>query len=255
VLHPRPLHLAWNGLALPPDHLFWTTHYPPNGWGCHCYVVGARSETGARRLGGDPDKRVDPDWSETDPKTGAPVGIDKGWDYAPGAGVDASLRQVVQDKLISYPPAITTALSRDVNRYINANDPPAKFVRRALEDPAVTEPLWLGFVDDFERVRAATGLDVKGYMVLLPADTPRHIADGHEFDGQGQRPAVADDYGRVMEVLSQADTLSAGHETGKDLQGVVAVKRFGAEVYRAVFEVRPGKRNRSLALKTLVIKT
>ncbi|WP_367025216.1 phage minor head protein [Methylococcus sp. ANG] len=134
VLHPRPLHLAWNGLALPPDHPFWKTHYPPNGWGCHCYVVGARSESGARRLGGDPDKRVDPDWSETDPKTGAPVGIDKGWNYAPGAGVDASLRQVVQDKLITYRPAITTALSRDVARYINANDRPAEFARRVLAD-------------------------------------------------------------------------------------------------------------------------
>jgi hypothetical protein len=29
VEHPRPLHLAWNGLALPPDHAFWRAHLPP----------------------------------------------------------------------------------------------------------------------------------------------------------------------------------------------------------------------------------
>lgn len=34
VLHPRPQHLAWNGLTLPPEHPFWRTHYPPNGWNC-----------------------------------------------------------------------------------------------------------------------------------------------------------------------------------------------------------------------------
>ncbi len=41
VLHPRPWHVAWNGLVLPKDHLFWQTNAPPNGWGCHCYVSAA----------------------------------------------------------------------------------------------------------------------------------------------------------------------------------------------------------------------
>lgn len=34
VLHPRPQHLAWNGLTLPADDPFWKSHYPPNGWNC-----------------------------------------------------------------------------------------------------------------------------------------------------------------------------------------------------------------------------
>jgi hypothetical protein len=34
VAHPRPQHLAWNGLTLPADHPFWQSHYPPNGWNC-----------------------------------------------------------------------------------------------------------------------------------------------------------------------------------------------------------------------------
>lgn len=35
VLYPRPLHVSWDGLTLPPDHPFWKTHFPPNGW--HCF--------------------------------------------------------------------------------------------------------------------------------------------------------------------------------------------------------------------------
>lgn len=31
---PRPLHLSWDGLVLPPDDPWWKEHYPPNGWGC-----------------------------------------------------------------------------------------------------------------------------------------------------------------------------------------------------------------------------
>ncbi|QRY97093.1 hypothetical protein JT366_07615 [Sphingomonas paucimobilis] len=84
---PRPEHLAWNGIALPPDHPFWETHYPPSDWGCSCYVIGARTAAGIRRLGGDPDKKLPDNWNTIDPRTGAPIGIGKGWDYAPGASV------------------------------------------------------------------------------------------------------------------------------------------------------------------------
>lgn len=83
---PRIQHLSWNGLTLPPEHAWWDTHYPPNGWGCSCFVLGARSEAGARRLGGDPDKPLPRGWDTTNPRTGAPPGIDRGWGHAPGRG-------------------------------------------------------------------------------------------------------------------------------------------------------------------------
>lgn len=47
-----------DGVSLPPSDPFWREGFPPNDWGCSCYVVGARSEGGARRLGGDPDRLV-----------------------------------------------------------------------------------------------------------------------------------------------------------------------------------------------------
>lgn len=84
---PRHEHLSWDGLVLPPDHPFWKTHYPPSDWGCSCYVLGARSERGARRLGGNPEKQLPANWQQINPKTGEQLGIGKGWGYAPGASV------------------------------------------------------------------------------------------------------------------------------------------------------------------------
>lgn len=90
-LEPRLQHLGWNGLYLPPTHEFWRWYYPPSDWGCSCYVLGARSEAAARRLGGDPSKKLPAGWKRIDPKTGTLAGIGKGWGYAPGASVVAKV--------------------------------------------------------------------------------------------------------------------------------------------------------------------
>lgn len=118
VITPRPQHKAWGdaGLTLRHDHPFWKTHFPPNGWGCMCSVQAVRGpKTG--------DATEPPEgWNTVQDKTQAPPGIDKGWAYASGAGADLPLRQLVQDKLISYPPAIAKALAADIGRYINPNE-------------------------------------------------------------------------------------------------------------------------------------
>ncbi|MCX7258021.1 MAG: phage minor head protein [Polaromonas sp.] len=100
VLNPRPLHLEWHGLTLLASHPFWETHYPPCGWGCHCRVVSVtrkEGEASARAGLGEPPTG----WDAINPKTGAPVGIDKGFDYAPGASVKRPLQELIDAKLIN----------------------------------------------------------------------------------------------------------------------------------------------------------
>ncbi|WOF75322.1 phage minor head protein [Parvibaculaceae bacterium PLY_AMNH_Bact1] len=46
----RPEHQAWHNTILPVDDPFWTTHGPPNGWGCRCRVQ-SLSARDVKRLG------------------------------------------------------------------------------------------------------------------------------------------------------------------------------------------------------------
>jgi SPP1 gp7 family putative phage head morphogenesis protein len=76
----RPLHQSWNGVTLPWNDPWWSTHQPPNGYGCRCWT-----EPSA----GTPDK-VAPDNGFTEwknPATGQvesiPAGIDPGFAYNP----------------------------------------------------------------------------------------------------------------------------------------------------------------------------
>lgn len=249
VIHPRPLHLAWDGVTLPHDHPFWQTHFAPNGWGCRCRVVPVAAPGGG-------DKTAPPEgWDKISPKTGEQVGIDKGFGYAPGANADTSLRQMVQDKLITYPDAIAKALSVELNRGVNATQDAAQFAREARSDSSRTDPLWLGFVENFQQIEAATGLDLKGRMLLLPADAPRHVENKHGLDGGTQRAATPEDYTLIASLLSDYDKIRIGEDSRLGLRRIVVSKTIGGEVFRAVFEDRPGKRNRSVVLVSLVIKT
>lgn len=85
AIEPRPEHLALDGVVKPSTDPFWQLRYPPRGYGCKCRVVGVRTPQIAQQLGGELGKPL-PEWvDEINPKTGLPVGVDKGW----GAGLDA----------------------------------------------------------------------------------------------------------------------------------------------------------------------
>lgn len=110
VAHPRPLHVSWDGLTLPAGDPWWQTHYPPNGWGCKCRVVGIRDAAAARRLGG----RMAPAGPDDGVVHGTdrPAGIDKGWDYMPGATSD--LARGIQPSLLDDPPKGRPVIRRPI---------------------------------------------------------------------------------------------------------------------------------------------
>lgn len=84
---PRPEHLSWDGLVLRADDPWWRTHYPPNGWGCSCYVR-PLDEEGLRALGKTGPDQAPPVRYVTRTVQGrrihVPEGIDPGWDYNVG---------------------------------------------------------------------------------------------------------------------------------------------------------------------------
>lgn len=254
VTHPRPHHKEWGDarLTLRHDHPFWNTHFPPNGWGCKCRVVAVAAPV-------DGDATQPPEgWDAVDPRTGAPMGIDEGWDYAPGSRADDELRSFVQDKLVTYPPAIRRLLSVDVNRHLNTTERVTDFVQRVRDGALRNEDLWMGFVEPeaAARVKNATGQDVDNYLVLLPEDNVRHTDWEHRWDGKGQRPIVPADYQHVASFINEPDETLPGSELGRHGEARVLVrKEINGEVFRAVFEILHGKRNRALKLISLAIKT
>jgi hypothetical protein len=107
VMNPRPQHLAWNGLVLRHDHPFWQTHSPPNGWGCHCRIVAVRAPTE-----GDPTEPP-AGWNQRDAKGNLP-GIDKNWDYAPGASVSNDIRRIVEEKAAKLPDQLALDFGKEM---------------------------------------------------------------------------------------------------------------------------------------------
>lgn len=159
-LEPRPDHLGWDGLVLAPDHPFWAAHYPPNGWGCSCYVLGARSAAAARRLGGDPDMPLPDGWQRIDPATGAQVGIDRGWDHAPGSDAIQTIL-ALRDKLDALPAQPSVALIQEWLRLHAFDD--------WLADPLDAWPVL--------RLPDKTPGPAAGLVADLPAETVTVIAN------------------------------------------------------------------------------
>lgn len=87
----RKQHLAWDGKVLAADDPWWSTHYPPNGWGCGCWAD-AVSRRELRQMGKDGPDPAPRDGTRPwrDPATNevrqVPAGIDPGWDHNHGEG-------------------------------------------------------------------------------------------------------------------------------------------------------------------------
>ncbi len=91
ALHPRVQHVAWSGLTLKADDPWWSTHFPPNGWRCHCSVSPVSGRGLARMGKTGPDKAPPLDLHPVRIRDGegwrtvqVPRGIDPSFGYNPG---------------------------------------------------------------------------------------------------------------------------------------------------------------------------
>jgi hypothetical protein len=260
-LDPRIEHLGWDGLVLEADHPFWATHAPPNGWGCSCYITGARSREGAARIGGKPDKPLPEGWLARDPRTGAPVGISKGWDHAPGASV-TDLVAALAEKPVNWDYSLAVAFMKslpDQNRDLFSTafrglpslaEKTAKYAGKILDGQTNAPPqqsLGLMTKAQEEQIGAAVGAPLQKdaprlFEWVLNESAVLHIKKRHTDEkievSRGQRAVVPDDFGRLAELINDPDTIKRGEEHGASAPTITLSKDFGAERLVAIFEIR-----------------
>ncbi len=272
---PRPQHLDWDGLYLPPGHDFWVIFYPPSDWGCSCYVVGARSERAARRLGGDPAKTLAADWRKPDPRTGLPAGAGRGWNYAPGASV-APRVQALAGKIGSWDYQIAKAFMGDLpadradaladayRALPSTADDVRRYAQRVAEPNEELAPLppqrTLGLVrgDQAATIEQLTGLSARGYDFSIDPSAVRHVLGQHADDAaerrQGQRGVTASDFALLPQVLLDPDYIGMAGVSDMGEQVIEIRRAFLDGTFVSRWAVR-GRKRRTIALKTLFIET
>jgi SPP1 gp7 family putative phage head morphogenesis protein len=174
-LHPRLNHKAWDGQVYAADDPFWKTNYPPNGFGCGCFVVPV-SRTGLKRLGkSGPDESPNLDQLGTD----QPLGVDPSFAYNPG---EAWLRQTAPG------PKAVSASEANVAAFVSSS------LRGKWPDGAWT-PVTVAEGETARKLGVVSGTEVR-----LSADTIRsHVKhEAATADAYAVLPKWLKRKGRVM---------------------------------------------------------
>ena len=197
------------------------------------------------------------DWNTTAPQTGAPPGIDPGWDYVPGASVadevgrlagktlqwdyslaKAYMQEVPDRDLFAWAYRALPLIADDVRHYaqaVQAGRPVQPYRTLGL----LTEA-------DAARVRELSGLEVGGYDYALDASAVGHIRKKHGSAAgeasRGQRAMTAEDYAGLPGMLNDLDRVEDGGRSDTGQPVVRYVKEIGGEIHTAAFEARKGQR-------------
>ena len=234
VLHPRPQHVAWDGLVLPFDHPFWKTHFPPNGWGCHCYVIAVDAAEYAKAQA---EGRATPPagWDQVNPETGTLPGIDRGWAYAPGANAERPLKDLIDQKLINVDASIGASMYEAMAPTLQAERKAAyqEFITEVLADPVkrnrtavvgAVDQSTLGWLSDQVDVHPVSAEIAVSDSVIIGKKAQRHAAAGD---------ALSDaDWARLPDMVAAPDQLL--YDTRSDKLLFVDLARDGSSARLAV---------------------
>jgi hypothetical protein len=130
-----------------------------------------------------------------------------------------------------------------------------RHVRRCIEGGTITLRLEAGRVSDAnaEAVRAATGIDIRGYARVLDSGDIRHALrshGGHDREAKrGQAPLKPRDFALVGRIAGMGKVVGKRGGGGGGAPTVRYRARIGRYEYELVEQVRHGKRQ--VALKTL----
>jgi len=264
--HPRVQHEAWDGMILRADDPWWDTHFPPNGWRCHCTVEVVSEPMLARNGWVVSDSPVVQTRAWVNPHTGVveqvPVGIDPGFAYNPGkawASNEALRSSTAQSRFRADDagparPAPSVAPRQDTT----GQSAPHPMAPPAPPAPEIAQPRPLpdetrkraqaeaariqhrtprGSVEvGTMQPEAVTALGARTPHVLLSADTMEKQAHRHPELG-------ADEYARLPDILGAPHIIAQDGDRrvvffrrdGRDYRAAIKTTGDGAENYLVSF--------------------
>lgn len=247
VLHPRPQHLAWNGLVLRADDPWWQTHYPPNGWGCQCTVYGVSEKELREKYGKTgPDTAPAIQYVEQDTPDGpvsVPDGIDYGWDYAPG---QANLGRLLLDKAATTSARIGAAAIQSAVDNIQALDKIVQerwqpLVQQIYPDPAGYRPtkqrIHIGGLSPqlVDKIEQATGESLATAVVSVDDSEVKHAL--RDTGAKADKRITLDDAMQTVVGMWEPERVYQQIDHGKD-----------EPVYLAVWQSADGSRHVKAAI-------
>ena len=254
----RPAHRAWHNLALPIEHSFWSTHWPPNGWRCRCRVVPMSQRDYDAGLGptGKPlNKLPPPDVRRphvnrrTGEITELPNGVDPGFAYNPGQARQRALEQITQTKLAGTAPELARAAKLNG---LTIESAAATYYELARIDPADKQPyLALAPVSDATVEQARhLGIEVSGKTIGLDHDGVRHVLS-HSIAREslrGQVPLTPGDVALFPRLLGMAKLTPGTPPVAPDGTRLLAAK---ATLEGFVYDFIVKVRRKSIVLLTM----
>jgi len=207
----RPQHAAWNNTVLPPDHAWWRTHSPKNGWGCRC-TVQLLSQDGLDRAGLKPSASAPA--VNFEPRTinteggqrtvQVPAGIDTGFGHSPGQ----RWADQFTPRPMESPDGLAVARMLEgtaggnesaLPRIISSRPPPSDLrlpnprvaaANRILPDDLTAEAYAQAFLEDFGATldRPVTITDVVGSTLTIGRDFFITAAGTNTAAKQGRGP-------------------------------------------------------------------
>jgi len=201
--HPRHDHLAWDGKVWAADDPIWQSIYPPNGFGCGCFVTPVRFEA-VETTGYDDTPNLD------QLGTDQPRGVDPSFDYNPGA---AWLAHTAPG------PKAVTASETQVAKFVRA-------VQRDKWPNGTWQPVARTGKLDAERLGVKAGTEVR-----LSADTIRsHLKhDRITPDAYAVLPNWLRRNGRLVQDRNGRFAYVGEHEGANYHAGIKVVKKEGRE--------------------------
>ncbi|MFC5372881.1 phage minor head protein [Brevundimonas faecalis] len=206
----REEHKAREGMIRPVDDPVWETWYPPNGWGCKCWLRQiTRAEANRRGVSDPVEIEMIPHRRQRDDGSyetvHAPVGIDPEWATNPGLSRARTLMTNLSDRLASAGEPAARALAADL---WSGSTPEALASQPPPRDPQAKARRFLAPVAVLsDRTMAQTGATNR--VALIGSDYLAKItsADPRLGHGHGAAPTRPQDLGLVQRILDDGELI------------------------------------------------